>query len=221
MKLCDVVTKEEPEDLAYLAPIAGDEFIALDVPLLDDLLESLGQTDIEYVYDGKIVDIDSEELPLVTISSGKNEQKSFEKSIDLSLLELNDKDGPTVVSPERYMKPIRLTEDPKSSYLSTSMKNMGGGVSSPNVYTAEVEYMSRSPSSVTSPSKLNSPYMLEYNNFGSKNMYPSSIDSGLDSPVHGSPCSDDSDFDPMRAPVRLCEVFPALVPTSPELVHEK
>ncbi|CAL8081167.1 unnamed protein product [Orchesella dallaii] len=44
-----IVTKEEPEDLTHLAPIAGDECVPLsNVPLLDDLLQWLDAADMEY-----------------------------------------------------------------------------------------------------------------------------------------------------------------------------
>ncbi|ODN05678.1 Hypoxia-inducible factor 1-alpha [Orchesella cincta] len=44
-----IVTKDEPEDLTHLAPIAGDECVPLsNVPLLDDLLQWLDAADMEY-----------------------------------------------------------------------------------------------------------------------------------------------------------------------------
>ncbi|XP_035704232.1 hypoxia-inducible factor 1-alpha isoform X2 [Folsomia candida] len=45
-----IASKEEPDDLTHLAPIAGDECVPLDVPLLEDLLASLDADDMSYSF---------------------------------------------------------------------------------------------------------------------------------------------------------------------------
>jgi len=67
---CDnllIVSKDEPEDLTHLAPIAGDECVPLDVPLLDDLLRSFDQANLEYSMNGFFVDVEADHIPLYDI----------------------------------------------------------------------------------------------------------------------------------------------------------
>lgn len=45
-----IPTLEEPEDLTHLAPMAGDECVSLEIPLLDDLLASLDADDMSYSF---------------------------------------------------------------------------------------------------------------------------------------------------------------------------
>jgi hypothetical protein len=44
-----IVSKEEPEDLTHLAPVAGDESVPLDIPLLEDLLATLDEASFSFV----------------------------------------------------------------------------------------------------------------------------------------------------------------------------
>ncbi len=66
------VSKEEPEDLTHLAPIAGDECVPLNVPLLDDLLKSFDQANLDYSLNGYMIDVDTDELPLFSLDQFSN-----------------------------------------------------------------------------------------------------------------------------------------------------
>jgi len=55
----------EPDDLTHLAPIAGDECVSLNVPLLDDLLKSFDQANMEYSLSGYMSD--ASDLPLLKL----------------------------------------------------------------------------------------------------------------------------------------------------------
>jgi hypothetical protein len=84
-----IICKEEPDDLTHLAPMAGDECVPLDVPLLEDLLASLDETD-EEMY--SFLDPDSDEIPKFSLTIPEQEKSCT------PLLMLNC-DPPMVSSP--------------------------------------------------------------------------------------------------------------------------
>jgi len=69
-----IISKEEPEDLTHLAPVAGDESVPLDVPLLEDLLATLDEASFSFI------DPNSDEIPrfdLKPSTSPMNQEVNF------------------------------------------------------------------------------------------------------------------------------------------------
>jgi len=65
---CDdtlIVSKDEPEDLTHLAPIAGDACVPLDmpIPLLDTLLKEMEQANVPFVFNDNCVEINFDDVP--------------------------------------------------------------------------------------------------------------------------------------------------------------
>lgn len=157
---CDntlIVSKEEPEDLTHLAPIAGDECVALNVPLLDDLLKSFDEANLDFTRNGYFIDVDSDELPLfnieeytkVAMGSGETSDENSKQlmSSNNSPLFLNSDPHLCSISDQRLLSPFPsqcspLQSNESNGFLSESSMNfydhvkengIGGAISPCNV----------------------------------------------------------------------------------------
>lgn len=92
--------------MTHLAPIAGDECVSLDIPLLEDLLATLDEADMEYSF----IDPDSDEIPRYGLT-GYSLQPYDETEKQAMFLPRTD----TVLP----MSPVMMRSDP--TLMDTSM----------------------------------------------------------------------------------------------------
>ena len=134
------MSKEEPEDLTHLAPIAGDGCVPLDmpIPLLDTLLKEMEEANVPFTFNDNYVEVNFDEVPqleMPILSSSpvgpEPPQDSGEicgkqsPSLPMSApspLFLNS-DPPMVSSPgskSSLLSPFQLSPNPGRTYRSNS-----------------------------------------------------------------------------------------------------
>ena len=122
-----LVLKGEPEDLTHLAPIAGDECVPLNVPLLDDLLKSFDQANMEYALNGFFIDVDTDELPLFNLDSLPKPVDNYEMDTSKDKSFLADTASPLFLNSDPHMG---LTSNSQTTSLSSPMNSDCGSDSS-------------------------------------------------------------------------------------------